>query len=74
MGPGLELALPAQVKGPARDVPLAFVGLTSTTLKWMAEASSLATSAVLVGMTLGVAHLAWSIGRLPATPHARRRG
>jgi hypothetical protein len=52
-------------------VGLVFVGLSSTTLKWMAGVSSAATLAVLGGMALGVIYLAWTAGRLPA-PGASR--
>jgi hypothetical protein len=47
-------------------VGLAFVGLSSTTLKWMSELSSIATSAVLLGMALGVLYFGWRISS--ATP------
>ena len=40
-------------------VGLAFVGLTSTTLAWLAHASTIATAAVIAGMTLGILYLAW---------------
>ena len=43
-------------------VGLAFVGLTSTTLAWLAHASTIATGAVIVGMTAGVLVLAWRAG------------
>jgi hypothetical protein len=44
-------------------VGLAFVGLSSGTLKWMSEVSTVGSLAVLVGMTLGVLYLGWSVGR-----------
>lgn len=43
-------------------VGLAFVGLSSTTLKWLSELSTVATAAVLIGMTLGVVYLGWRVG------------
>jgi hypothetical protein len=43
-------------------VGLAFVGLTSTTLAWLAHASTVATAAVIAGMTLGILYLAWRAG------------
>ena len=38
---------------------LAFAGLSSTTLKWMAELSTIATWAVLAGTSAGVLYLSW---------------
>ncbi len=52
-------------------VGLAFVGLSSTTLAWLSQVSTIATTAVIGGMTLGVMYMAWRIGG-PAntlTPH-----
>ena len=47
-------------------VGLAFAGLSSTTLKWMAELSALATPAVLLVMGAGVLYLGWRAGaRVP---------
>ena len=43
-------------------VGLAFVGLTSTTLAWLAQVSTIATTAVVAGMTLGALYLAWRAG------------
>ena len=43
-------------------VGLAFAGLTSTTLTWLSEVSTVATAAVLVGLGAGVLYLAWRIG------------
>jgi hypothetical protein len=51
-------------------VGLAFVGLSSTTLKWMADLSSVGTSAVLAALALGVAYLGWRVGAA-ARPVAR---
>lgn len=50
-------------------VGLAFVGLSSTTLKWMSELSTVGTSTVLAGLILGVAYLGWRVGSAarPAT-------
>jgi len=50
-------------------VGLAFAGLSSGTLKWMSELSTIATSAVLVGMALGVLYLGWRAGD-PSPPLA----
>lgn len=41
---------------------LAFAGLSSTTLKWMTEISTLATTVLLVGLVVVVAWLGWSLG------------
>jgi hypothetical protein len=46
-------------------VGLAFVGLSSTTLKWMASVSSVATLGVVLTMAVGVTYLAWTASRLP---------
>jgi hypothetical protein len=43
-------------------VGLAFVGLSSGTLAWLAQVSTVATVAVIGGMTLGVLYLAWRVG------------
>lgn len=43
-------------------VGLAFVGLSSTTLKWMADLSSVGTSVVLGALVLGVCYLGWRVG------------
>jgi hypothetical protein len=43
-------------------VGLAFAGLSSTTLKWMAELSTVATATVFVGMGAGLLYLAWRAG------------
>ena len=48
-------------------VGLAFAGLTSTTLMWLSELSTVATAAVLVGMGAGVLYLAWRIGAEPSS-------
>jgi hypothetical protein len=46
-------------------VGLAFVGLSSTTLKWMSELSTVGTSVVLGGLVLGVSYLGWRVGSEP---------
>ena len=46
-------------------VGLAFAGLSSTTLKWLAGLSVAATWFVLVGMSLGALYLAWRAGGTP---------
>jgi len=43
-------------------VGLAFVGLSSGTLAWLAQVSTVATVAVIAGMTLGALYLAWRVG------------
>jgi hypothetical protein len=43
-------------------VGLAFAGLSSTTLKWMAELSTVATVTVFVGMGAGLLYMAWRAG------------
>jgi hypothetical protein len=43
-------------------VGLAFVGLSSGTLAWLAHTSTIATAAVIAGMTLGVGVMAWRVG------------
>lgn len=43
-------------------VGLAFVGVSSTTLKWMAEASTVGTWLVFLGVSAGVVHLGWRVG------------
>ena len=50
-------------------VGLAFVGLSSGTLKWMADLSSVGTSVVLGALVLGVSYLGWRVGAAarPAT-------
>jgi hypothetical protein len=54
-------------------VGLAFAGLSSTTLKWMAQASTIATAAALVGLGLGAVCFAASVGRSLSAGIARRR-
>jgi len=50
-------------------VGLAFAGLTSTTLRWLSEVSTVATAAVLVGMGAGALYLAWRVGaERPTSP------
>ena len=50
-------------------VGLAFVGLSSGTLKWMADLSTVGTSVVLGALVLGVSYLGWRVGAAtrPAT-------
>jgi hypothetical protein len=43
-------------------VGLAFVGMSSTTLKWMAGLSTVGTGLVLAGLILGVSYLGWRVG------------
>ncbi len=50
-------------------VGLAFAGLSSGTLKWLAELSRVGTAVVLVAMTLAVAYFGWLGG---ANPRERR--
>ena len=44
-------------------IGLAFAGLSSTTIKWMSELSTIATAAVLIGLASAVAWLGWRVGR-----------
>ncbi len=46
-------------------IGLAFAGLTSTTLTWLSELSTVATAVVLVGMGAAVLYLAWRVGAEP---------
>jgi hypothetical protein len=43
-------------------IGLAFVGLSSTTIKWMSELSVVATGAVLIGLATAVLWLGWRVG------------
>jgi hypothetical protein len=45
-------------------VGLAFAGLSSSTLAWLSQASSVATVAIIGGITFGVLYLAWRVGGL----------
>lgn len=49
-------------------VGLAFVGLSSTTLTWLSQLSTVATPAVIGGMALAVVYLAWRVGKPPTGP------
>ena len=53
-------------------VGLAFAGLSSGTLKWMADLSTTATAAVMLGMAVAVLHLGWRVGRDEHTSGAPR--
>ena len=46
---------------------LGFAGLSSGTIKWMAQMSTIAATAVLVGVAAGVLYLGWRVGGMPAT-------
>lgn len=43
-------------------IGLAFAGLSSTTIKWMSELSTIGTSAVLIGLVSAVGWLGWRTG------------
>ena len=43
-------------------IGLAFVGLSSTTIKWMSELSTIGTAAVLIGLSSAVGWLGWRVG------------
>ena len=43
-------------------IGLAFAGLSSTTIKWMSELSTIGTAAVLIGLATAVAWLGWRVG------------
>ena len=47
-------------------VGLAFVGLSSGTLAWLSQLSTVATPVVIGGMTLGVVYLGWRVGSASA--------
>lgn len=49
-------------------VGLAFVGLSSGTLAWLSQLSTVATPLVIGGMALGVGYLAWRVGDAPPHP------
>ena len=62
-------------------VGLAFVGLSSGTLAWLSQLSTVATTVVIAGMTAGVIYLGWRAGeaagparRLPLTLPSPRGG
>jgi hypothetical protein len=52
-------------------VGLAFVGLSSTTLMWMSQLSTVATTTVLAGMAVGILYYGW---RVSASTMALRLG
>jgi hypothetical protein len=52
-------------------IGLAFVGLSSTTIKWMSDLSSLGTAAVMIGLSAAVLWLGWRVGD-PAVGPPRR--
>ena len=52
-------------------IGLAFVGLSSTTIKWMSDLSSLGTAAVMIGLGAAVLWLGWRVGD-PTTASFRR--
>jgi len=43
-------------------IGLAFVGLSSTTIKWMSDLSNLGTAAVMIGLGAAVLWLGWRVG------------
>jgi hypothetical protein len=53
-------------------IGLAFVGLSSTTIKWMSELSTIGTAAVLIGLGSAVLWLGWRLGeQAPRSAPAR---
>jgi hypothetical protein len=44
-------------------IGLAFVGLSSTTITWMSDLSTIGTAAVMIGLVSAVAWLGWRTGR-----------
>jgi len=52
-------------------IGLAFVGLSSTTIKWMSDLSSLGTAAVMIGLGAAVLWLGWRIGDPTVAPLRR---
>jgi hypothetical protein len=53
-------------------VGLAFVGLSSGTLKFLADLSGVATAVVLFTMTVGVVYLGWLVGATPRNGRSPR--
>jgi hypothetical protein len=49
-------------------IGLAFVGLSSGTLAWLSQLSTVATPTVIGAMALGVAYQAWRVGGVPPHP------
>jgi hypothetical protein len=49
---------------------LAFAGLSSSTIKWMSEMSTVAATIVLAGAAAGVVYLGWRAGAPPGAPRA----
>jgi hypothetical protein len=49
-------------------IGLAFVGLSSTTITWMSELSTIGTAAVMIGLVSAVGWLGWRVG----TPNTSR--
>jgi hypothetical protein len=52
-------------------IGLAFVGLSSTTIKWMSDLSSLSTAAVMIGLGAAVLWLGWRVGDPAVAPFRR---
>ena len=54
-------------------IGLAFVGLSSTTIKWMSDLSTIGTAAVLIGLGSAVIWLGWRLGApAPGEPQLGR--
>jgi len=49
-------------------IGLAFVGLSSTTIKWMSNLSSIGTTAVLLGLSAAVLWMGWRVDRPTVMP------
>jgi len=47
-------------------IGLAFAGLSSTTIKWMSDVSTIGTAAVLIGLSSAVLWLGWGVGNEPS--------
>jgi len=49
-------------------IGLAFVGLSSTTIKWMSDLSSIGTTAILLGLSAAVLWMGWRVERPAVMP------
>src|SRR5262249_56377631 len=49
-------------------IGLAFVGLSSTTIKWMSDLSSIGTTAALLGLSAAVLWMGWRVERPAVMP------
>ena len=49
-------------------IGLAFVGLSSTTIKWMSDLSSIGTTAALLGLSAAVLWMGWRVEQPDVMP------